>query len=164
MLRLAQDPNTEHLGTTVWDASIVLAKYLEKVNQGARCAAAGEAAPPLRAATPTLLTAALCVGSPHRKENLADRKEKGPRFALVLPSPRCLRSTWRCRRTWRPTCARPVAYSSHTPRLRLLHPAPQNMRKGELSRSKLSGKKAIELGSGMGLGGMAFAMLGEQLQ
>lgn len=31
MLRLAQDPNSEHLGTTVWDASIVLAKYFEKV-------------------------------------------------------------------------------------------------------------------------------------
>jgi hypothetical protein len=30
-LRLAQDPSSEHLGTTVWDASIVLAKYFEKV-------------------------------------------------------------------------------------------------------------------------------------
>jgi hypothetical protein len=30
-LRLAQDPNSEHLGTTVWDASIVLAKFFEKV-------------------------------------------------------------------------------------------------------------------------------------
>lgn len=29
--RLSQDPNSENLGTTVWDASIVLAKYLEKV-------------------------------------------------------------------------------------------------------------------------------------
>lgn len=27
---LAQDPNSHNLGTTVWDASIVLAKYLEK--------------------------------------------------------------------------------------------------------------------------------------
>lgn len=27
--RLSQDPNSQHLGTTVWDASIVLAKYLE---------------------------------------------------------------------------------------------------------------------------------------
>eukprot|EP01023_Acetabularia_acetabulum_P066506 TRINITY_DN8991_c0_g2_i1.p1 TRINITY_DN8991_c0_g2~~TRINITY_DN8991_c0_g2_i1.p1 ORF type:complete len:397 (+),score=44.51 TRINITY_DN8991_c0_g2_i1:91-1281(+) len=30
--RLKQDPNSNHLGTTVWDASIVLAKYLEKCN------------------------------------------------------------------------------------------------------------------------------------
>lgn len=29
--KLAQDPNSQHLGTTVWDSSIVLAKYLEKV-------------------------------------------------------------------------------------------------------------------------------------
>eukprot|EP01026_Neomeris_dumetosa_P000885 TRINITY_DN102066_c0_g1_i2.p1 TRINITY_DN102066_c0_g1~~TRINITY_DN102066_c0_g1_i2.p1 ORF type:complete len:251 (-),score=31.76 TRINITY_DN102066_c0_g1_i2:121-873(-) len=28
--RLKQDPNSNHLGTTVWDSSIVLAKYLEK--------------------------------------------------------------------------------------------------------------------------------------
>jgi hypothetical protein len=31
-LRLAQDPSSEHLGTTVWDASIVMAKYFEKVS------------------------------------------------------------------------------------------------------------------------------------
>lgn len=30
-MRLTQNPNTQHLGTTVWDASIVLAKFLEKV-------------------------------------------------------------------------------------------------------------------------------------
>lgn len=30
-LRLAQDPSSENLGTTVWDASIVMAKFLEKV-------------------------------------------------------------------------------------------------------------------------------------
>jgi len=31
--KLAQDPNSQHLGTTVWDSSIVLAKYLEKVRR-----------------------------------------------------------------------------------------------------------------------------------
>eukprot|EP00955_Chlamydomonas_euryale_P088962 364426-Chlamydomonas_euryale.AAC.28 len=31
IIRLSQNPASEHLGTTVWDASIVLAKYLEKV-------------------------------------------------------------------------------------------------------------------------------------
>jgi hypothetical protein len=30
-LTLKQDPNSHHLGLTVWDASIVLAKYLEQV-------------------------------------------------------------------------------------------------------------------------------------
>lgn len=28
---LAQDPSSHNLGTTVWDASIVMAKYFEKV-------------------------------------------------------------------------------------------------------------------------------------
>lgn len=63
--RLKQDPSSKHLGTTVWDASIVLSKYLE------RC-----------------------------------------------------------------------------------------FRKGELGRKKKSLKKALELGSGMGLGGMSLAMMG----
>eukprot|EP00878_Enallax_costatus_P039629 GHUV01045490.1.p1 GENE.GHUV01045490.1~~GHUV01045490.1.p1 ORF type:complete len:172 (+),score=20.38 GHUV01045490.1:270-785(+) len=67
-LRLAQDPNSEHLGTTVWDASIVLAKYFEK-----------------------------------------------------------------------------------------------NIRKGDFSRPKATGKRAVELGAGMGLAGLAFALIGMQL-
>uniref|UniRef100_A0A7N0RCI7 Uncharacterized protein n=1 Tax=Kalanchoe fedtschenkoi TaxID=63787 RepID=A0A7N0RCI7_KALFE len=29
-LHFSQDPNSQHLGTTVWDASVVLAKYLER--------------------------------------------------------------------------------------------------------------------------------------
>ncbi|MEW5306988.1 MAG: hypothetical protein WDW36_009411 [Sanguina aurantia] len=65
VLHLQQDPSSEHLGTTVWDASIVMAKYFEK-----------------------------------------------------------------------------------------------NLRKGEFARSKLRGKRAIEIGAGMGLGGLAFAMMG----
>jgi hypothetical protein len=36
----------------------------------------------------------------------------------------------------------------------------QNMRKGEFSRAKASGKRAIELGAGMGLAGLAFALIG----
>jgi hypothetical protein len=34
------------------------------------------------------------------------------------------------------------------------------MRKGEFSRPKASGKRAIELGAGMGLAGLAFALIG----
>lgn len=30
-LQFSQDPNSKHLGTTVWDASMVLVKYLEKI-------------------------------------------------------------------------------------------------------------------------------------
>ncbi|KAL6754414.1 putative methyltransferase-domain-containing protein [Haematococcus lacustris] len=68
-VRLAQDPNSKHLGTTVWDASIVLAKLLEK-----------------------------------------------------------------------------------------------NMRKGgDFSQVRVAGKRAIELGAGMGLGGMALALMGAQV-
>ncbi|KAA8544130.1 hypothetical protein F0562_022142 [Nyssa sinensis] len=29
-LQFSQDPNSKHLGTTVWDASMVLVKFLEK--------------------------------------------------------------------------------------------------------------------------------------
>ncbi|KAF5830984.1 putative methyltransferase-domain-containing protein [Dunaliella salina] len=64
-LRVSQDPNTEHLGTSVWDASIVLAKFLEK-----------------------------------------------------------------------------------------------NMRKGAFARTKIAGKRVLELGSGMGLGGIAMSLMG----
>ncbi|KAI8463627.1 MAG: putative methyltransferase-domain-containing protein, partial [Monoraphidium minutum] len=35
-----------------------------------------------------------------------------------------------------------------------------NIRKGEFSRAKVRGKRAIDLGSGMGLGGLAFALIG----
>ena len=34
-LQLAQDPNSSNLGTTVWDASMVLAKYIEKASDPA---------------------------------------------------------------------------------------------------------------------------------
>jgi protein N-lysine methyltransferase METTL21D len=36
----------------------------------------------------------------------------------------------------------------------------QNLRKGDFSRTKVTGKRAIELGAGMGLAGLALAMLG----
>ena len=94
-LQLNQDPSSQNLGTTVWDASIVLAKYLEKVGvAGASGGGGSELAHP----------------------------------ALLRASP--------------------------TP-LRL-----QNSRRGEYSRCKMRGKRALELGAGMGLAGMALAILG----
>jgi predicted nicotinamide N-methyase len=39
----------------------------------------------------------------------------------------------------------------------------QNMRKGDFSRAKVKGKRVLELGAGMGLGGIAFSMLGAEV-
>lgn len=36
----------------------------------------------------------------------------------------------------------------------------QNMRKGLFARSKVAGKRVLELGSGMGLGGIAMSLMG----
>lgn len=44
VLRFVQDPSSEHLGTTVWDASVVLAKWFEKVCWGATAPWASTAA------------------------------------------------------------------------------------------------------------------------
>ena len=38
----------------------------------------------------------------------------------------------------------------------------QNIRKGDFARAKVAGKRAIELGAGMGLAGLALAMLGKE--
>ena len=97
---LLQNPNTNHLGTTVWDSSIVLAKYLEKVQ--------------------------------------------------ILPAMLAQQSHLKC--PW--SSVRPKDWSKW-------HPINvQNAKKGEFARHRLKGKRAIELGSGMGLGGFAFGLLG----
>jgi len=35
-LHISQDPNSKHLGTTVWDASMVFVKFLEKNSRKGR--------------------------------------------------------------------------------------------------------------------------------
>ena len=61
---------------------------------------------------------------------------------------------------------RPAIHAKHTyaqPPQHTCHPSPpphQNIRKGDFSRAKVSGKRAIDLGSGMGLAGLALALLG----
>ena len=57
--KLAQDPNSQHLGTTVWDASIVLAKYLEKVNRAA-CTRMGHQQPSLSPSEAVFMEASAC--------------------------------------------------------------------------------------------------------
>eukprot|EP00898_Chlorokybus_atmophyticus_P000027 jgi/Chlat1/1024/Chrsp109S01459 len=57
VLRLSQDPNSNHLGTTVWDSSIVLAKRRraeEGSTRGAKCAASARLNSGLAVASPAL--------------------------------------------------------------------------------------------------------------
>lgn len=100
---MSQNPSSMNLGTTVWDASIVLAKFLEKVTSIA---------------------------------TLKGNNMKGL-VAPVLIAQVCGDLNGRC-----------------------VDVAIQNARKGEFSRANVKGKRAIELGAGPGLGGMAMALLG----
>ena len=118
--KLAQDPNSQHLGTTVWDSSIVLAKYLEKVRYAMPVHAWHEQPSP-----PVLQRRSLsgCLSWRHRPIG-------------AMPTPCWLLSSFNKAR------------------------GAQNARRGEFARHKMRGKRAAELGAGMGLGGLAFAMLG----
>jgi hypothetical protein len=119
VLRLSQNPNSEHLGTTVWDASIVMAKYLEKVGQGSSALAA----------TNYLITSASSITAlPRTGRRL--RAGSATRPPTHPPTP----------------CPGP--------------PPLQSVRKGDFARAKARGKRCIELGAGMGLGGIAMAMIG----
>lgn len=127
--QLAQDPNSSNLGTTVWDASIVLAKYIEKARRlymlnawrcGVRAAGGGIICSSMHAiaASPLRLPRGCGATSHH-----------------CIP---CVFSS---------ACIRPAI-------------GLQNSRRGDFSRPKIRGKRALELGAGMGLAGMALALLG----
>lgn len=99
---LAQNPSSQHLGTTVWDASIALIKFLEK-------------------------------SSRHPKGDLSRAKLKGELCGVDLCRLRCGR---------------------------LPAQRDKNVRASDLMTWMRAGKRAIELGSGMGLGAIGFAMMG----
>ena len=119
--QLAQDPNSHNLGTTVWDASIVLAKWLEKAGGIASCSLLFQARSTLACATPGLRAA------------LGQLRSRKTPPAPLLPTPL------------------PALTSSPAPRQPL--PPLQSSKKGDFSRQKARGKRCLELGSGMGLGG-----------
>ncbi|GFR51417.1 hypothetical protein Agub_g13705, partial [Astrephomene gubernaculifera] len=123
VLRFVQDPSSEHLGTTVWDASVVLAKWFEKARDHIP---------------------------------LANLTHENVFVIWYSMSDRC--SAAQSRRCFGAHLAHPLSCFTRLPSLPTL--GHQNIRKGEFARAKVRGKRAIELGAGMGLAGMAFAMVG----
>ena len=111
-LVMEQSPESEHLGTTVWDSSIVVAKYFEKVivtGSSPRYLVIGCSQPEIDSGCDGTLT--------------------------LIPPNQLFSSTF---------CSLQNATRTRAP----------------FSRSKVKGKSILELGSGVGLAGMAAALLG----
>jgi hypothetical protein len=84
-LRLAQDPSSENLGTTVWDASIVMAKYFEKVRpvpRGFGACGPGQSF----AVVPVYSPLAPCCPIGHPRRTFARATLAGPRLGGKGPS------------------------------------------------------------------------------
>lgn len=127
-LRIRQDPESQNLGTTVWDSSIIFAKWVEKVRTkpGAQ--------------THPLVSLVSCLVSVLDGCCYV--------YACSARTPGCI-------------CGPPWA---HHP---CLLPGARfcvqncNRDKADLSRSRVAGKRCLELGAGVGgLPGMTLAMLG----
>lgn len=110
VLRLNQDPNSEHLGTTVWDVGVSSSPLPARRRCRRTHVRAHPQHPPSHHGTPG-----------HTQPG----RPAAPQASIVL-----------------------AKYLE------------KHARRGDLSRPKVRGKRAIELGAGMGLGGMAFAMMG----
>mmetsp|Transcript_32158 Transcript_32158/g.76454 ORF Transcript_32158/g.76454 Transcript_32158/m.76454 type:complete len:401 (+) Transcript_32158:54-1256(+) len=117
-LKLEQSPGSDHLGTTVWDASIVLAKYLEKnaargplsrravkgktvIELGAGVGLAGLSAALLQPKSVSMTDTAEMLPLMRRnvEKNLGREAPAGtagvPRVGADVPVPECVELDWR---------------------------------------------------------------------
>jgi hypothetical protein len=155
------------LGTTVWDASIVLAKYLEKVGSLGLSTALGMGMPSHAGMALCNLLSSINTELPLGYGNATSGAAESEQPPVMCSSKqRALGKVCACRVNMcmpkHPCFLEGRCASAQRARmgqvkvgvtLAVVPPAcPQNARKGELSRAKLHGKRAIELGSGMGLG------------
>ncbi|CAI5470216.1 unnamed protein product [Closterium sp. Yama58-4] len=140
-LRVTQDPNSKHVGTTVWDSSIVVLKYLERhSNKGefSRAKLKGKRAIELGAGCGLAGLGELAWEEPWSNTGEFSRAKLKGKRAIELGAGCGLAG---------------LGVSSHG---RSRGDVWRHSNKGEFSRAKLKGKRAIELGAGCGL-----ASLGE---
>lgn len=146
-LGLQPDEPVSCCRTTVWDSSIVFTKFLEQVCK--RSCLVFSHTRDLAAKIDSLCEFrsmfAIQAHHPNQLEHLL--------LIACLPCTLGGSPPGQARHSWHQL--EPAPSRTNQPSTHL-----QNARKGPLSRQALAGKRALELGSGMGLAGFALALLG----